>query len=337
MGRHADGLSANLRRLVGQCGEQSLGVECIQTVERPQGMQTRRGVLPPAASGVNCLTTPVALPSTSNRWAVSRRQAFCVANTCTSWPGVARSMPTIFWYWFWPEPRRRMRQIRPCAAPSRQLIPAAADLGDPFGMFDPAAVEIGDVQGAVGAGGQKHGMKPGIGRGQKLAIRHRSLRDERRTVGHQFAAMNEIAQRFADKRIADIVGAQGIAAENRQAAEGVVEIDRLTAEGLRRRADRVDPRIVGRIVNVAAGQVGQLRIAIQNRRLQQRVAQRDRVPRGEPLAPVVAAQPELAATGHCLKFAAVGPEAEVAAGDRNGPVRRILRRRTSPLLRPLAP
>src|SRR5436309_11235657 len=77
-------------------------------------------------------------------------------------------------------------------------------------VLDEPAIEIDDVKAAIWSRRQKDGMKPRIGRGQKLPALFGSLRDEGNSARHEHAAMHEVQQRFTDERVAAIFLAERI-------------------------------------------------------------------------------------------------------------------------------
>ena len=113
--------------------------------------------------------------------------------------------------------------------------------------------------------------------------------------------MDQVAQRFANESVSRVIGSQPVAAKNRQTTQRVEESGRLFIEDLRARADGEHPHVAAGLGNVAAGKLRELRMTIQDRLLQQRMAQRNRIPRDEPLPPIVARQAELAVAGDGLE------------------------------------
>jgi hypothetical protein len=98
---------------------------------------------------------------------------------------------------------------------------AARRATHPLRVLNELAVEIDDVERAIRAGREVHGMKPGISRSQKLLLALAAPRDERNAIRLQHTAMHEVQQRFAHESVTAIFLTERAAAENREAGQRV--------------------------------------------------------------------------------------------------------------------
>ena len=186
-------------------------------------------------------------------------------------------------------------------------------------MFDHKAVHIDDPQGAIRSRPRLHGPKPVVFRGEKFALLlvRGAITAECDTVRLENEPVDEVVDRFADKRIAVKIGAQQIIAIDGQAA------GRSRAPG---RVGIVEP------FQYPAGGKELIRIGIgwhedpRGRRREERIAAKSLIGQGimpeqravvapEPVAPVVARAPLLREARGRLEVASVGVHPEIAAAD----------------------
>ena len=194
--------------------------------------------------------------------------------------------------------------------------------GDPgghvVGMLDARSAEVDDPQGAVGRRGREHRPEPGLGRGDKFApFVLRMAAPEAGAPRHRAAADNRMGDRLAGKGVAIGLGAEEIAAEDRQAAGGRV------------RAGVGDGRRVGRrhrrhpAVGAAGGGVGVARTEIDQRvaderfRRQEADHERIAIASGEAVAARVEGIAKLPEAGDGADRAAGEIEANIAPVDRH--------------------
>ena len=200
---HAHGILPHVALGIFHGPQQRAVVQLAQPVERGQraGLGLRHArLLHDRAQGA---AANGSRRSTNTRWAVSRNQEFGEP-TCLATSGVLCSLMCGAGRGGQVSSRRLTFQIRPWPAPLAPVDASSKFLGHEGRMLDPAAIKIDDVQRAVRAGGHEDRMKPGIGRGQKLAVVLAAARDERRPLGEQQPPMHQVRQRLADKRAAGI-------------------------------------------------------------------------------------------------------------------------------------
>ena len=113
--------------------------------------------------------------------------------------------------------------------------------------------------------------------------------------------MHQVRQRLAHEGVAAVRGRQQVTPLDDRAATGVEVRDRLAIEPGLRRADPEDAPAVGGIENRRDRRgLREVRVSIQGLLLEHDVPDRDRVPRGEAVSPVVVGQAELAEAGDGL-------------------------------------
>ena len=75
----------------------------------------------------------------------------------------------------------------------RPIDLGAGVLGHPIGMLHKPSVKIGHIQRPVGTARKLDGMEPRIRTGEKLRTHLTTFCPEGRSVGHQYAAMHQVA------------------------------------------------------------------------------------------------------------------------------------------------
>ena len=137
-------------------------------------------------------------------------------------------------------------------------------------MLDGLAIHVANIECAVRAGREKHGTKPVVGRGQKLAAFVRHARSEGRPDRRQLVAMNQIRRRIASEGVAAILSWQSVAAVDVDRASGTerarmrigggaIFTNRIQARGevLIRTADKIgDHRLRHILHRLGQGKVG---------------------------------------------------------------------------------
>src|SRR5262249_19303707 len=91
-------------------------------------------------------------------------------------------------------------------------------VSNPLWMLYVFPIEIDHVKSAVRARGWEDGMKPRVGRREKLLTRLGAFGDERRAFGRKPAALDQVVYRFADEKVAAIRRPECVAAINRRTA-----------------------------------------------------------------------------------------------------------------------
>ena len=115
------------------------------------------------------------------------------------------------------KPSGTTRQIRPR---SRPLVRSRCFLiigGRLAGCSIDLAVDVDDVQRAVGRVGELRRAEPGVGRRDELPPLVGALRDEADAVGLEHLAVDDVAADVADERLAAVFGGERVAAVDRDA------------------------------------------------------------------------------------------------------------------------
>ena len=94
-------------------------------------------------------------------------------------------------------------------------------LGEEAGVVDPAAVDVADVDRAVGAGGEVHGAAPFVAAAEELRAVADAGGFEGCTVGFDFVAGDELAGGIGDEDVVFELGHQVAAIDAEAAARGV--------------------------------------------------------------------------------------------------------------------
>ena len=184
-----------------------------------------------------------------------------------------------------------------------------------FGMLDDAAVDVGDVQRAVGAGLEHGGTKPVVARSEEFAVLFigRAMAGERDTIGFQNFTMHNVLCRLADENAGGKIGAEQGIAIRRCAVRGSQIAGRVRPiESLLRPADGEDARGV-RIVGQDPPRRGHREIGIAREIMlrQEVVPQPGRIFIAEPVPPIVAMTAELGLPFDQFKFSCVRLEPQI--------------------------
>src|SRR2546425_6105200 len=186
---------------------------------------------------------------------------------------------------------------------------------DPLRVFDVFAIEIDHVKAAVRTGRGEHRMKPGIGRSEKLLTRLSAFCDERSTLGDELAPLDEVVHRFADEKVAAIVGRECVAAINRRATGGREVIGSLWDQQ-RGGSEIIDPALV-----IRAGdrydrlRPGQQRDAVEVALFEDDMADRDVVEDRKTIPPIIVRRSELRVARNSFELFRLGAESKIASAD----------------------
>ena len=197
--------------------------------------------------------------------------------------------------------------------------------GDPgghvVGMLDARSAEVDDPHASVGRRGREHRPEPGLGRGDKLApLGLRMAAPEAGAPRHRAAADNRMGDRLAGEGVAIGLGAEEIAAEDRQATGGRVRAG--VGDGRRvRRRHRRHPTVgaAGGGVDVARSEIDQ-RVADERLRRQEADHERIAIAGREAVAARVEGVAKLPEAGDGADRAAREIEANIAPVDQHAGV-----------------